>query len=291
MSHTSRGAKLRAIIEERRAVLVPGVANALAARVVEDLGFEVIYLSGAGVNNTFYGLPDIGFAGLAEIAQHTSAVSAAVDLPLIVDGDTGFGNAVNTYHTVRTLERAGANAIQLEDQAMPKRCGHFSGKEIVTTEEMLSKVKAATDARDSEDFLIIARTDALTRDGFDAAVERAQKFAEAGADLTFVEAVETEEELRKIPSLVPVPQVLNIVVGGKTPVVDHAQLRELGFGMVLYANTALQGAVHGMWEALGLLKTQGSIDEASGKVAGFAERQRMVNKDFFDDLENRYAVR
>src|SRR5690606_12607010 len=122
-------------------------------------------------------------------------------------------------------------------------------------------------------------TDALTRDGFDAAVERAQKFAEAGADLTFVEAVETEEELRKIPSLVPVPQVLNIVVGGKTPVVDHAQLRELGFGMVLYANTALQGAVHGMREALGLLKTAGSIDEASGKVAGFAERQRMVNKE------------
>jgi len=286
----SNGAKLRAIIEEKRAVLVPGVANALAARVVEDLGFEVVYLSGAGVNNTFYGLPDLGFAGLADIAQHTSAISAAVDLPLIVDGDTGFGNAVNVYHTVRTLERAGANAIQLEDQAMPKKCGHFAGKEIVPVEEMVAKVKAATDARHSQDFLIIARTDVLIRDGFEAGVERAQRFIEAGADLTFIEAVETEEDLRQIPARLSVPQVLNIVVGGKTPVVDHARLKELGFGMVLYANTALQAAVAGMKEGLQALKETGRMDEGE-KVTPFAERQRLVRKPFYDALETKYTTR
>ena len=189
MSHASNGAKLRRIISEKRAVLVPGVANALAARIVEDIGFEVVYLSGAGVNNSFYGVPDLGFAGLADIAQHTFAIAGAVDLPLIVDGDTGYRNAVNTNHTVRTHERAGANEIQLGGQAMPKRCGHFAGKEIVPVEEMLAKIKAVTDARQSQDFLILARTDVLVRDGFEAAVERAQRFIEAGADLTFIEAV------------------------------------------------------------------------------------------------------
>ena len=291
MSHGSNGAKLRAILGEKRAVLVPGVANALAARVVEDLGFEVVYLSGAGVNNTFYGVPDLGFAGLAEIAQHTAAVSGAVDLPLIVDGDTGFGNAVNVYHTVRTLERAGANAIQLEDQAMPKRCGHFAGKDIVPVEEMLAKIQAATDARQSEDFLIIARTDVVTRDGFEAGVERAQRFIEAGADLTFIEAVEGEAELRAIRGRLSAPQVLNIVVGGKTPVMDHDQLRALGFGMVLYANTALQAAVAGMTEALQILKSTGRMDEAGGLVASFSERQRLVQKPLFDALETKYSTR
>ncbi len=282
------GAKLRALIEKRQAVLVPGVANALAARIVEDLGFEVVYLTGAGVNNTFYGIPDLGFAGLAEIAQHTAAIRAAVDLPLISDGDTGFGNAVNVYHTVKTLERAGANAIQLEDQAMPKRCGHFAGKEFVSTEEMVSKIHAATDARASQDFLILARTDVLVRDGFDAAVERAQRFIEAGADLTFIEAVEKEADIRAIPSRLSVPQVLNIVVGGKTPTLPQSELAKLGFGMVLYANTALQGGIVGMQAALSQLKADGKIEESSPKIAPFKERQRLVRKPEFDALETKY---
>ena len=291
MQHLSNGAKLRSIINQRRAVLVPGAANALSARVIEELGFEVVYVSGAGINNTFYGMPDHGFAGLAEIAQHTSAIAGSVDLPLIVDGDTGFGNAVNTYHTVRTLERAGANAIQLEDQAMPKRCGHFEGKEIVSTEEMVNKVKAAVDARISSDFLVIARTDVVSNEGFEAGVERAQRFIEAGADMTFVEAVESEAQLRALPGLLSVPQVLNVVVGGKTPVVDQAELSKLGFGLVLYANTALQAAVAGRQQALGALRDNGRMDEQGGMVASFAERQRVVRKPFFDELDERYTGR
>lgn len=289
MGSSSNGAKLRKIIDERRAVLVPGVANALAARIVADLGFEVVYITGAGVNNTLYGVPDLGFAGLGEIAQHTAAISGAVDLPLIVDGDTGFGNAVNTYHTVKTLERAGANAIQLEDQSMPKRCGHFAGKDFVSTDEMVQKIKASTDARVDRNFLIIARTDVLVRDGFEAAVERAQRFIEAGADLTFVEAVETEKDLRSIPSRLSIPQVLNIVVGGKTPILGQDELKKLGFGMVLYANCVLQGAIVGMRDVLQELKTTGRVDEDNPKIAGFEERQRLVQKPTFDALEKKYA--
>lgn len=290
MREMSRGAKLRSLLEQRRAMLVPGVANALAARVVEDLGFESVYITGAGINNTFYAVPDMGFAGLAEVAQHTVAIRGAVDLPIIVDADTGFGNAVNTHHTVRTLERAGANAIQLEDQAMPKRCGHFDGKEIISTAEMTAKIHAAADARESEDFLIIARTDVLVRDGFAAALDRAGQFVEAGADLTFIEAVERMEDLRAIPSRLPVPQVLNIVVGGKTPVVDHEELKTLGFGMVLYANSALQGAVAGMQEVLRDLKRNGRIDEHNPRIAAFEERQRLVRKPDFDKYEELYST-
>ena len=285
----SNGAKLRAIIEERRAVIVPGVANALGARIVADLGFEAVYITGAGVNNTFYGIPDLGFAGLAEIAQHTSAISGAVDLPLVVDIDTGFGNAVNTYHTVKTIERAGANAIQLEDQSMPKRCGHFAGKSFVSTDEMVAKIRAAADARVSDDFLIIARTDVLVLDGFEAAVERCHRFIEAGADMTFVEAVENDADLRSIPARLSVPQVLNIVVGGKTPVVSQSELQKLGFGLVLYANTALQGAIVGMHSALKQLKDAGRMDEGDPRVASFGERQRLVQKTLFDALEKKYA--
>jgi 2-methylisocitrate lyase-like PEP mutase family enzyme len=291
MSHEANGAKLKKIIQEKRAVLVPGVANALAARIVQDLGYEVVYLSGAGVNNTWYGIPDMGFAGLNEIAQHTAAIASACDLPLIVDGDTGFGNAVNVYYTVRMLEAAGANAIQLEDQVMPKRCGHFAGKEIVSTEEMCQKIKAATDGRRSENFQIIARTDVVARDGFEAGMERAQRFIEAGADITFVEAVETEAELRSIPKRLSVPQVLNIVVGGKTPVMDQATCAELGFGLVLYANTALQAAVAGMQVALKELLQSGRMDEDPRMVAPFAERQRLVQKPFFDKLDKTYATK
>lgn len=153
--------------------MVAGAANALAARLIEQLGFEAVYLSGAGITNTFYGVPDLGFIGLADLAQHTAATRDAVGLPIVVDADTGLGNALNVRHTVRTLERAGANAIQLEDQESPKKCGHFSGKAVISAAEAASKIKAAVDARRSDDFLIIARTDARAVEGFEAALERA----------------------------------------------------------------------------------------------------------------------
>jgi len=281
--------RLKQLVEARRGVLVPGAFNALSAKVIEDLGFEAIYVTGAGVTNMWFGMPDQGFMGLAEIADHTARIRDAVGVPLLVDADTGFGNALNVYHTVRTLERAGADCIQLEDQVAPKRCGHFSGKEVISTEEAVSKIKAAVDARRDADFLVMARTDAAATHGFEAAVERAQKFAEAGADILFVEAVTKAEEVRALPQRLSKPQLMNMVIGGKTPIFNAEQLGELGYGIVLYANAALQGAVAGMQKALTVLKTEKEVQESSGLVAPFAERQRLVGKPAWDALEKRYT--
>jgi len=281
--------RLRALVNARRGALVPGAFNALSARVVEDLGFEAIYVTGAGVTNMWFGMPDQGFMGLHEIAEHTARMRDAVSLPLIVDADTGFGNALNVRHTVRTLERAGADCIQLEDQVAPKRCGHFSGKEVISTAEAVDKIKAAVDARTDPDLLIMARTDACAVHGFAAAIERARAFGEAGADILFVEAVEAADDLRRLPELLDQPQLMNMVIGGKTPIVGSEELARLGFGIVLYANAALQGAVLGMQKALSTLRETRRLDEASGVVASFKERQRLVGKPEWDALEKRYC--
>ena len=280
---------LKTLVEARRGAIVPGAFNALSAKVVEDLGFEAIYVTGAGVTNMWFGMPDQGFMGLAEIADHTARIRDAVSVPLIVDADTGFGNALNVYHTVRTLERAGADCIQLEDQMAPKRCGHFSGKDVISTEEAVSKIKAATDARRDADLLIMARTDAAAVHGFEAAVERAQRFAEAGADILFVEAVTTADDIRALPRRLEKPQLMNMVIGGRTPIVNATELAELGYGIVLYANAALQGAVAGMQKALTVLRDDKEVKESSGLVTPFAERQRLVGKPGWDALEKIYS--
>ncbi len=282
--------QLRALAQARRGVLLPGAFNALSARLIADLGFEALYLTGAGLSNMWLGLPDQGFIGLAEVAEHTARIRDAVDLPLVVDADTGFGNALNVYHTVRRLERAGADCIQLEDQLAPKRCGHFAGKAVISTEEAVAKIKAAVDARQDPDLMIMARTDACASLGFEAALERAQRFAEAGADLLFVEAVTTPEQIRALPQRLATPQLMNLVIGGKTPQLPAAELARLGYGLVLYANAALQGALAGMGRALGQLRESGELLESSGLVSPFAERQRLVDKPRWDALEARYQA-
>jgi 2-methylisocitrate lyase-like PEP mutase family enzyme len=292
MSQTTanRRAAFRAAIQQRRALLVPGAFNALSARVIADAGFRALYITGAGVTNMSLGLPDLGFIGLNEIAEHTSRIRDAVDLPLIVDADTGFGNALNVRHTVRTLERAGADAIQLEDQVSPKKCGHFAGKHVISTSEMVGKLHAAVDAREDANFQIVARTDACAVHGFEAAIERAHRFAEAGADVLFIEAVETFEEIRRLPSLFETPQLINIVVGGKTPTLPQGEFAELGFGIVLYANAALQSAVLGMQKALTTLRDEGKLDEDPTLLVPFNERQRLVDKPLYDRLDKEYAA-
>ncbi|WP_119966346.1 isocitrate lyase/PEP mutase family protein [Simplicispira lacusdiani] len=281
--------QLKALAHARRGVIVPGAFNALSARVVADLGFEALYVTGAGVTNMWFGLPDQAFMGLTDIADHTARIRDAVDLPLIVDADTGFGNALNTYHAVRTLERAGADCIQLEDQVSPKRCGHFAGKDVVEASEMIGKIKAACDARRDKDLLIMARTDAAAVHGFNAAVERAQAYAEAGADLLFVEAVTELEHVRALPQRLGTPQLMNMVIGGKTPITSAQELGQLGYGLVLYANAALQGALAGMQRTLTQLREMQRIDEDPALVTPFAERQRLVGKGVWDGLEKKYV--
>ncbi len=282
---------LREQVARRNGMIVAGAFNAMSAKVVADQGFEAVYLTGAGLTNMHYGVPDLGIIGLRDVADATSRIRDAVDLPLIVDADTGFGNAVNVWHTVRALERAGADAIQLEDQVFPKRCGHFAGKAVAPLSEMLDKIRAATDARRDADFQIIARTDARAVEGFEGAIERAARFAEAGADILFVEAMTTAEEIREIPRRLDHPLLINIVVGGKTPTMTADELGRQGYSLVLYANAALQGAVLGMQKALSTLRRDGKLDEDPNLLAPFNERQRLVSKDLYDELEQRYAER
>ena len=231
------------------AMLLPGVANALAARIVADQGFDAAYITGAGIANTYLGIPDNGLVTLSELVDHVTTIRDVFPKPLMVDADTGFGNALNMRRTVQVLERAGADAIQIEDQVFPKRCGHFEGKQVVPSREMVAKIKAAVDARTDTDLMIVARTDAIAVEGFNAAMDRIHAFREAGADVGFVEAPTTPEQIATIARL-PFPQLINIVVGGKTPELPNEKLKELGFAGVLYANTALQAAVHGMQRAL-----------------------------------------
>jgi len=285
----SENRRLREILNKREAVLLPGAANALAARIIEDLGFKVVYVTGAGITNTFLGSPDIGLISMTELVKHVSAMRDAVALPLIVDADTGFGNAFNVARTIKVLERSGANAIQLEDQEFPKRCGHFSGKSVIDRAEMVQKLHAAVDARDDADLIIIARTDALASHGFEDAIERAAAYIEAGADMTFIEAPKTKEEIAEIPRRLRAPQLINIVSGGLTPTIGLRELETFGFSMILYANAALQASIAGMQNVLKHLKAHGTLEGVSAQLASFDERQRLVRKPRFDELEQKYS--
>ena len=279
----------RNMLSPGAALLLPGVSNALAARVVADQGFAAAYVTGAGIANTFFGVPDIGLVTVTELAEHVAAIREAFPGPLVVDADTGFGNALNMVRTVALLERAGADALQIEDQVFPKRCGHFAGKHVIPAAEMVEKVKAAVDTRRDRDLLIIARTDAIAPEGFEAALARAAAYHDAGADVTFVEAPTSMEQIADIPRRLPWPQLLNIVIGGRTPELPNEKVKELGYAGVIYANVALQAAVLGMQAALGELRRKGSMGDATRLVADFSERQRLVHKDEFDALERKYA--
>jgi 2-methylisocitrate lyase-like PEP mutase family enzyme len=280
--------RLKALLVSRRAAIVPGTPNALIARVIAAHGFEAVYVTGAGIANMSLGVPDIGLVTLSELAEHVAAISDAVDIPVLVDADTGFGNALNVGRTVRLLERAGAAGIQIEDQVFPKKCGHFSGKQVIARNDMVGKIRAAVDARSDQDLQIVARTDARSIEGLDAAIARAQAYAEAGANVTFVEAPLDIAEMRRIADEVSVPQIANMVFGGLTPPLPQTELAKLGFGGVLYANAALQAALKSVNDVMAALKRDGSLAHVADRLAGFEERQQTVDKSRYDELEQRY---
>jgi 2-methylisocitrate lyase-like PEP mutase family enzyme len=284
-------ARLRELINQGgEPLLLPGAANTLTARVIEESGFDAVYVSGAGLANTFLGMPDLGLLTLTELLGHVSAMADVVQIPILVDGDTGFGNAINVQRTVRLLERAGAAAIQLEDQVSPKRCGHFAGKDVISMQEMVGKVKAAVDARADDDFVVIARTDALATEGMGAALERMAAYKQAGADVLFIEAPVDLEQMRSIVRQLPGHHMANMVEGGLTPLMTRAELGEAGFRIALYANTAMRGAVAGMRRTLDHLAAHGDTKEATELMITWDDRQSLVRKPEFDRLEQLYAA-
>jgi 2-methylisocitrate lyase-like PEP mutase family enzyme len=228
--------ELRERLSESRIVLAPGVCDALTAAIAADAGFEALYVSGAAIAYTLLGRPDIGLVSMTEVADHVARIADRVPTPLIVDADTGYGNALNVQRTVRAFERAGAAMIQLEDQTFPKRCGHLDGKGVIPMAEMVGKIRAAVDARRSAATLILARTDAVAIEGLEAAVQRAHAYAEAGADALFVEAPRTREDLARVTAALggTRPLLANMVEGGRTPVLSAPELEAIGFRIVIF---------------------------------------------------------
>lgn len=281
---------LRKLLQPGAGLVMPGAGNALAARVIEAAGFPVVYMTGAGVANSYLGGPDMGLVSVTEMAAHVAAIREAVQAPIVADGDTGFGNPLNIVRTIQLYERAGASAIQLEDQVFPKRCGHFANKAVIPQSEMVQKIKAAVDTRKDCDFLILARTDARAIEGLDASIDRMNAYREAGADLLFIEAPQSEDELRRIPREVPGVHIANIVHGGKTPMLSDKVLGEIGFAGILYANAALQAAMLAMKRTLAHLRQHGSLAGVEDQLVHFDERQLMVDYQRWTDMEKRYAV-
>jgi 2,3-dimethylmalate lyase len=285
----SRSGSLRQRLSRAEILVAPGAYDALTARLIEASGFEAVYLSGAGVSYTALGQPDLGLLTQTEMVGRVASVAEAVALPLIADGDTGYGSAVNLMRTVRHYEQAGAAAIQIEDQRFPKRCGHLSGKELLPAEEMAGKIRAARAARRSEEFLIIARTDARSVAGLDEAVRRGRNYVEAGADVLFVESPHSRDELQAIGHAFPnVPLLANMVEGGKTPLLGADELQAMGYSLVIFPNSLTRRFARAGLELLAELKARGSTDHLLDQMMPFAELNQLLGIERYRQLERTY---
>jgi 2-methylisocitrate lyase-like PEP mutase family enzyme len=275
---------LRNLLSQSGILVVPGAADALSARIVEDVGFGAVYVSGAGIANVQFALPDIGLLTMNEMVEPIRRIVEAVNLPVLADADTGYGNAVNVARTVQVYEEAGAAAIQLEDQAAPKRCGQFSGKEVIPVEEMIQKIHAAVRAR--KEMLIIARTDAIATHGMDEAVRRSNLYARAGADILFVEAPTQKEQIAELPRKIQAPLLFNMTEGAKTPIISHDELQEMGYRVVIHPNLAMRVASRAMQSALAVLQKTRSSELLIPSMLEWNERQRLVRLPEWEALDN-----
>ena len=290
MKTMKRTEQFQQLLHSKETFILPGAFDAMTARIVEETGFKAVYATGAGIANAQLGWADVGLTTLSEIAQVVSWMSDVTTIPIVVDADTGFGNAINMQRTVKILEKAGAAAIQIEDQVMPKKCGHFNGKEVISKGEMVGKIKAALDARVDDQLAIIARTDALGVISFDEAIERANAYKEAGAHAIFVEAPVTMEQLQRITKEVPhIPHIINLVEGGKTPLVSRTEAQDLGFQIMLCANTALRGAIKGASEALRILHQDESHERVHNVICSWEQRQQLFKLQEIQQLELMYS--
>ena len=284
-------ARLRELMNKPGCIVAPGVADALAARLVTMAGFDVVYMTGFGTGLTRLGMPDVGLLTATEMIDNASRIVDASGLPVVADADTGYGNPINTRRTVRDYEKAGVAAVHLEDQTWPKRCGHLAGKGVIPTAEMVAKVKAACDARRDSDFVIIARTDAIAVEGMNAALDRAAAYREAGADVLFVEAPVGLEEVKIVANRFKgIPLLYNMAASGKTPDLPADELGRLGFKISLYPNWLLLAAIPAMQNILSELKRTCSIAHMRDKVATFKQFTDIAGLPEIQKLEERYGV-
>jgi len=277
-------------IQGKHIIIAPGVYDSFTAKLAEHVGFEALYVTGAGVAASLLGVPDIGLVTMTEQLEQARRIADATDLPVVSDADTGYGNPLNVLRTVKEFEKAGVCAIHLEDQVMPKKCGHLEGKKLIPVEEMVNKLKAALDARTDGDFLIIARTDARAEYGLQHAIERGQRFAEIGADMIFIEAPECVDELVSIGrSFTQVPLLVNRGGGGKTPALSAAELEAMGFRMVIFPGDAQKAAGKAVLKVLGTLKERGNVDTVQDMMMTFEQRSAVLGLAGFRELELLYA--
>ena len=284
-----QAARLRELLSRPGLLLAPGCYDGMSARLVQRAGYEVAYMTGFGSAASVLGMPDTGLISFAEMATHAGNLAAAIDIPLIADADTGYGNAVNAYRTVRAYARAGVAAVQIEDQVSPKKCGHTKGKLVVPLPEMVGKIRAACDARAEQDIVLIARTDARAVNGFADALERSLAFVEAGADVVFFEAPESVEEMRTVARTVKAPTLINVVQDGKTPCLHADELERLGFKIAIYPAMLFRIAALAMKEELARFQREKQYTPGDTRMR-FAEIQDIVGFPWYYELEEKYRA-
>lgn len=281
--------QLKTHLQEGPIVTAPGAYDAITARLVQKAGFSAVYMTGSGVSMSLLGVPDLGIVSYAEMLDRVEQIAGSVDLPLIVDGDTGYGGVLSVIRTVKGFEARGASAIQIEDQQDPKRCGHEFGRRLLPAKEMVDKIRAALDARTDADFLIIARTDARTVEGLDRAIERALMYQEAGADVIFVESPESVAELERIASSFSVPAMANMVEGGRTPVLSAPDLGKIGFRLVIFPNSLTRLFCRSGTEMLSALKSTGTTDSFKDRMLTHGQLWDLFDVRSWEALERRYV--
>jgi 2-methylisocitrate lyase-like PEP mutase family enzyme len=280
--------KLRQLIAGKRYIMAPGAYDTLTARLVQLAGFEAVYLTGGGYSRS-NGYPDLGLLSMTEVVAWLNRTVEAVEIPVIADMDNGYGNATNVIRAVREFEKAGVSAFHLEDQVAPKKCGHYDNKDVVTLHEMTGKIKAAVDTRRDKDMVIIARTDVRAIEGLQAAIDRANAFLESGADVAFVEAPQTVDEIAAIPKVVKGPVLINIFEGGKTPVVPASKLEAMGYRIGIYPSQTHRAAIRAAQDVLKLLKEQdGDAAKMEDRMVTFADREAAVDTKRWRALEQKY---
>ena len=268
--------RLRKLVEAEEILILPGAYDALSAKLVQAAGFRAVYLTGYGQSASKLGEPDVGLMCMSEMAERTRDIAMAVDIPVACDADTGFGGPVNVIRTVREYKRAGAAAIQLEDQTMPKKCGHMLGRQVVPAEEMAEKIRAAAAARGDPDFLIIARTDARTEHGIDEAIRRGRLYEEAGADIIFIESLETVDEMKRVNREIRKPTIANMVEGGRTPFLPARELQEIGYSAVIFPITTLYAAAKAVYDVLADLRENGTSAGSADRMLCFREFNELI---------------